>query len=91
MSAVLAAKRPGSRTRAEQESLFDPAPVPARAAADMSRAGPTLDELVCATWDGLARGARAACLLCGGALEPLRSPGARTAGGRCRECGSVLG
>jgi len=58
--------------------------------ASARRQGPTLDDLVAGTWEGLLAGAPADCLVCGTPLTPRHSAGAGIVGGRCGGCGSTL-
>jgi hypothetical protein len=53
--------------------------------------GETLDRLVVSSWERLASHADAACLLCGGTMEPRYGAHAAPIGGRCRDCGTTLG
>ena len=53
--------------------------------------GETLDRLVVSSWERLASHADAACLLCGGTMEPRYGADAAPIGGRCRDCGTTLG
>jgi hypothetical protein len=57
-------------------------PGPAREA----RAGRTLDAELRLAWTAIAAGAPAACLMCGGRMEPL----AHAPGGACTSCGTTL-
>ena len=50
----------------------------------------TLDRLVVSSWERLASHADAACLLCGGTMEPRYGAHAAPIGGRCRDCGTTL-
>ncbi len=52
--------------------------------------GETLDRLVVSSWERLVSHADAACLLCGGAMEPRYGAHAASIGGRCRDCGTTL-
>jgi hypothetical protein len=53
--------------------------------------GGTLDDLLTATWDGLATAsAPVACPVCDGELVRRWSAGAGVVGGRCRDCGTEL-
>jgi hypothetical protein len=80
MSALLSTPRPpASRGR---EVVCSPRPAP--------EAGPTLDDVVCRTWEVLRVAVPAACLVCGSELSPRRTAGAGIAGGRCDSCGSTL-
>jgi hypothetical protein len=53
--------------------------------------GETLDRLVVSSWERLSSHADAACLLCGGTMEPRYGAHAAPIGGRCRDCGTTLG
>ncbi|MFZ0387047.1 MAG: hypothetical protein WAL22_15375 [Solirubrobacteraceae bacterium] len=53
--------------------------------------GETLDRLVVSSWERLTSHADAACLLCGGTMEPRYGAHAAPIGGRCRDCGTTLG
>jgi hypothetical protein len=53
--------------------------------------GETLDRLVVSSWERLASHADAACLVCGGTMEPRYGAHAAPIGGRCRDCGTTLG
>jgi hypothetical protein len=53
--------------------------------------GETLDRLVVSSWERLASHADAACLLCGGTMEPRYGAHAAPIGGRCCDCGTTLG
>jgi hypothetical protein len=52
--------------------------------------GETLDRLVVSSWERLVSHADAACLLCGGTMEPRYGAHAASIGGRCRDCGTTL-
>ena len=51
----------------------------------------TLDALVARTWSTLRVTRRAACLLCGGEVEPSYGAGPHPVGGTCRSCGTEMG
>jgi hypothetical protein len=51
----------------------------------------TLDAAMSALWNDLHAGEPAACPICGGELEPQRSPGSgAVVGGRCGTCSATL-
>jgi ribosomal protein S27AE len=51
---------------------------------------PTLDALVSGVWEGLAAHQHAACPLCGGEMVAAHGAHARSAAGRCGDCGTTL-
>jgi hypothetical protein len=57
---------------------------------DVSRGGPTLDDLVVGAWEGLLAHHPAPCPICGGTLTPRLGSGPRPVGGRCGDCGTTL-
>jgi hypothetical protein len=77
---VLTGRRPAARRAREADCRTRPA----------LEAGPTLDDLVSRTWEVLRADVSAACLLCGGDLEPRHSAGAGVIGGRCGACGTTI-
>jgi hypothetical protein len=56
-----------------------------------SRGRLTLDDLLSATWDGLAAHHSVTCPVCSGSMVPRYGSGATPVGGRCKRCGSTLG
>jgi hypothetical protein len=91
--ATPAAASPAARA-APAAPVASPAPAsvpqPATWAGEHGRGG-TLDDLLMATWDGLASAsAPVACPVCDGELVRRWSAGAGVVGGRCRDCGSEL-
>jgi hypothetical protein len=50
-----------------------------------------LDDLLTATWDGLAAHHSVTCPVCSGSMAPRYGSGAQPVGGRCTRCGSTLG
>ncbi len=76
---------------------FDPssAAPAARAAATTraaARGATTLAAAVSGAWEGLAAHRAVGCLVCGGQLVPrYGAAGSAPVGGRCTDCGSVLG
>ena len=79
-----------SATLAERPTLMFDLDAP-RARAEPTRPGPTLDQLLVGTWNGLAAHGIVPCPVCGGALAPRYGAGAAPVGGRCRDCDSTLG
>ena len=80
-----AASAPAAAAEAPVRPALAPVPTlpgPAREA----RAGRTLDAELRLAWTALAAGAPAACLLCGGRMEPH----AHAPGGACSSCGTTL-
>ena len=69
-----------------------PAPAPAVSPPDPSRLteGPTLDDVIAASWRQITAGAPASCPVCHGDLKPVWTGGLRPVGGRCQDCGSRL-
>jgi hypothetical protein len=57
----------------------------------MQSAGPTLDAVLSAAWDGLAGHHSVTCPVCTGPMAPRYGSGAKPVGGRCQRCGSTLG
>jgi len=55
------------------------------------RADRTLDDVLTATWDGLAGHQSVTCPVCSGPMAPRYGSGAQPVGGRCTRCGSTLG
>jgi hypothetical protein len=52
----------------------------------------TLEDSISNAWEGLSAHRAVACVVCRGALAPrYGASGAAPVGGRCRDCGSVLG
>jgi hypothetical protein len=51
----------------------------------------TLDDLLTATWEGLAGHHSVTCPVCSGSMAPRYGSGAQPVGGRCTRCGSTLG
>jgi hypothetical protein len=64
--------------------------VPDRAVAPSRIAGPTLDDLLSAAWEGLREEALVDCPVCRGPMQPRPSAGAGVVGGRCGGCAAVL-
>ena len=62
-----------------------------RARAEPARSGPTLDQVLVGTWNGLAAHGPVPCPVCGGALTPRYGASGVPVGGRCRDCDSTLG
>jgi hypothetical protein len=54
------------------------------------RGGPTLDDLICGAWEGLAAHRPVACPVCGGEMASGYGTGPGSAGGGCRRCDSHL-
>jgi hypothetical protein len=54
-------------------------------------AGPTLDDVLSAAWEGLAGHQSVTCPVCTGPMAPRYGSGAKPVGGRCQRCGSTLG
>lgn len=53
---------------------------------------PTLDDLVVGAWEDLSAHRTVTCPVCGSAaMRPRYGAGLGVAGGRCGDCGSVLG
>jgi hypothetical protein len=69
----------------------EPATAPAPRHTPASRGGPTLDEVLTASWDGLAAHHSVTCPVCSGSMAPRYGSGAKPVGGRCTRCGSTLG
>jgi hypothetical protein len=65
--------------------VLTPVPTPGTPLRD-ARAGRTLDAELRLAWTALSAGAPAACLVCGGRMEPL----AHAPGGACTSCGTTL-
>lgn len=54
--------------------------------------GPTLEGVIVRAWEGLAAHRGVGCPVCGGQMAPrYGASGAAPVGGRCKDCGSVLG
>ena len=71
----------------------DPPPAPATAPATPESAAapvPTLEDLVCGTWDELAAGRATACPVCAQPMAPRWSAGAGVVGGRCGSCATTI-
>jgi hypothetical protein len=67
--------------------VLEPAAVPALPGpAREVRAGRTLDSELRLAWTALTAGAPAACIMCGGRMEPRTG----AAGGACTSCGTTL-
>ena len=64
-------------------SLF---PLPAGVAGGRS----TLEETMTSAWEDLAAGHATCCPVCSGHLSPVPAAFATPAGGRCRDCGTVV-
>ena len=69
--------------RTPQRPALAPVPPPA---VEADRAARTLDAELRLAWTALASGAPAACLMCGGRMEPR----AGAPGGACTSCGTAL-
>jgi hypothetical protein len=54
--------------------------------------GPTLEGVITGAWEGLVAHRGVGCPVCGGQMAPrYGASGAEPVGGRCADCGSVLG
>jgi len=53
-------------------------------------AAPTLTDVLVEAWNDVSAGARAACPVCSGSLQPRWTAGAGVIGGRCEDCGTTL-
>ena len=54
--------------------------------------GPTLDDVIVGAWEDLSAHRTVTCPLCtAGAMRPRYGGGPGAAGGRCEDCGTVLG
>jgi hypothetical protein len=69
----------GMLVSSSSPSLFDPISVES-----------TLDDLVCAAWEGLRAHRTVDCPVCGEDLKPDYGVHARPIGGSCAGCGSTL-
>jgi len=50
----------------------------------------TLDDTMTSAWEDLAAGHVTCCPVCSGDLNPVAAAFATPAGGRCRDCGTVV-
>ena len=57
---------------------------------DAPEGGPTLEDLVSGTWDGLVIQRQAGCPWCGGVLVAAYGAHALPSEGRCADCGCTL-
>jgi hypothetical protein len=78
-------------TAPPQPTARDVTSAPAAPNAGAPRGGPTLDEVLSATLDGLAAHHPVTCPVCQGSMVPRYGSGATPVGGRCKRCGSTLG
>jgi hypothetical protein len=54
--------------------------------------GPTFDEVIVGAWEGLSAHRTVTCPVCqGAAMQPRYGSGQGAVGGRCHDCGTVLG
>ena len=81
--------RDGRFTRDDAPAKPEPASAPS--SERPQRADRTLDDVLTATWDGLARHQSVTCPVCSGPMAPRYGSGAQPVGGRCTRCGSTLG
>jgi hypothetical protein len=51
---------------------------------------PTLDDLLVAAWEALTAGHAAACVMCGGPVQPRFGAGPAPVAGRCTRCGTEI-
>jgi len=67
-------------------------PAACRAASRPVGGGPTLESVIVGTWEGLMQHREVGCPVCGGRLAPRYGASCvAPVGGRCSDCGCVLG
>jgi len=67
-------------------------PAAFRAASRPVDGGPTLESVIVGAWEGLTQHREVGCPVCGGRLAPrYGASGVTPVGGRCSDCGCVLG